>query len=133
MPGQNEKKNVSGNFFIAEREHFFIKVSQRSAYICEKIVFIRVSQSAAIDYVKFSLVPTEIMHVYLFWFYFLWWVKIRKNKTKKGLNFFVWEFLFYICEKNVFIKVSQRPAKTLKNNLFLRWFFMIKKWEKIGR
>ena len=43
------------------------------------------SQRASIDYIS-SVAPMDLRHTYLFSFYFLWWVKIRKDK-KIGINF----------------------------------------------
>ena len=108
------------NFFIAVGKFFyksvpkiclclwekfiFIKASQRSVYVYEKKVFYKsVSKSSHWLY-KFSLVSIDIMHMYLFSFYFLWWVKIRKDRRNRCY--------FILCEKIFFIKVSQRVAKT---------------------
>ena len=54
-------------------------MSQRAAYICEKVFFIKVPQRAAIDYI-FSLVPIGIMHRFY-----------GQKLEKMGVNFFFWE------------------------------------------
>ena len=55
-------------------EIFFVKVPQRSPYVCEKKFFYKsVSKSSHWLY-KFPTVPINIVHIYLFSFYFWWWV-----------------------------------------------------------
>ena len=58
--------------FLYLQEMFFIKKCPKELPIfLRKFFSIRVSQKAPIDYI-FSLVPTDIMHMYLFSFWFLW-------------------------------------------------------------
>ena len=73
--------------YVYEKNFLHKSVSKICLYLSEIFFFYEsVSKSSHWLY-KFSLVPIDVMHMYLFSFYFLWWVKNWKKKKKIGVNF----------------------------------------------